>query len=131
MLNYISLFIVVINYFQAAAESNDRQLDYTQDVRKLTKILHRLILQKETIIHDIKVLRLKGRPLPPILPLAMGGTTKSMTGQIQSQDSDDLASNESQPEGKQHEKFNEELEEKGVGKECEESDSTKDKLPHT
>lgn len=62
----------------------------------MTRILQNQILQKETIIHEIKVLSLKGRPLPPILPSIVEETTKSTTIQSQSRDSDDLASNECQ-----------------------------------
>ncbi|XP_054260154.1 cilia- and flagella-associated protein 44-like [Macrosteles quadrilineatus] len=83
---------------KAATDSNDREKEYIEDVRSLTKILHNQILQKETIIHEIKVLTLKGRPLPPIPPPSIvEEQTKSTTAQTQSfRDSDDLASTECQ-----------------------------------
>lgn len=63
-------------------------------MRKLTRILQNLILQKETIIHEIKVLSLKGRPLPPIASQSVEEPTKSTTAQSESRDSDDAAYSE-------------------------------------
>lgn len=80
--------------FKAAAESNEKDFEYTEDVRKLTQILQNLILQKETIIHEIKVLSLKGRPLPPIAAQSVEEPTKSTTAQSDSRDSDDAGSSE-------------------------------------
>lgn len=76
---------------QANAEANEREMEYTEDIYKLKQILQNLILQKETVIHEIKVLSLKGRPLPPIIS-TNNERTKSSTIQSQSRDSDDVAS---------------------------------------
>lgn len=130
--------------FQAAAEPNYREIDYSQDVRKLKRILQNQILQKETIIHEIKVLSLKGRPLPPIPQSIIEEVTKSTTVQSHSRDSDDLASNECQMTGEEHvsreplpfeespeekgENSEEPKEEKVVEQESEGTDSSQDDL---
>ena len=43
--------------------------EYDEDCTKLMEVLKTLQLQKEMILQEIKLLSMKGRPLPPISPL--------------------------------------------------------------
>ncbi|KAG8283692.1 cilium-dependent cell motility [Homalodisca vitripennis] len=88
------LIALAIRVNKAAAEPNDREAEYTQDVHKLTKILNCLLLQKETIIHEIKVLSLKGRPLPPIVQTVVKEPDTIMGPKCESRDSDDVPTTE-------------------------------------
>lgn len=64
------LFIIMCLFKQAKLNANEAIFEeYNEDCTKLMEVLKSLQSQKEMILQEIKLLSLKGRPLPPISPL--------------------------------------------------------------
>lgn len=76
--------------FQVKLSNDNTDIEYNKDIRKLTNVLQNLRLQKETLIHEIKVLSLKGRPLPPITDSPRKSIPYLSLGDVQFKESEQL-----------------------------------------